>query len=248
MKTIYHTPRVMVYDLYQDMLRQPHLLIAGATGSGKSVLLNGLIYTALVDSPARVEFILIDPKGVELSGYRKLPHTVQYAAEPDEWIAALENAARISEERYRIMKKRHLKTWDGPRLYVVIDELAYLMTMRKKQALPLLQGLGMRARASGVSLLACTQTVKADVLSTTLTCNFDARVALRTSNAQQSRMIVDCAGCESFPSPTISHKAMCYYRTGADLTLWNVPMVPETDLANMIRYWQSPKCKTRRLF
>ena len=75
----YTTPTGEYYTLYKDMLSQPHLLIAGATGSGKSVVINGLVYTALYDSPARVQFILIDPKRVELVEYKQLPHTIKYA-------------------------------------------------------------------------------------------------------------------------------------------------------------------------
>ena len=248
MKTVYHTPGGQVYTLYQEMLRQPHLLIAGATGSGKSVLLNGLIHTALHDSPARVQFILLDPKRVELDVYKRLPHTIQYAMDPEEMVSALENALRISEDRFRTMKRRGERTWTGSQVYVIIDELAFLMTGQKRRVLPILQRLGMIARASGVHMIACTQTVKADVLPTTLTCNFDARVALRTSTAQQSRMIIDRNGCEAFPSPVIAHQALCYYRTGADLDLWKVPMVPENETAQLVKYWQSPACRTRSLF
>lgn len=248
MKTIYHTPAGSYKALYADMLKQPHLLIAGATGSGKSVLLNGLISTALYGSPAAVQFILIDPKRTELGCYARLPHTIQYATEPAAMAAALDNALRISEDRYRVMQRRGERTWTGSQVYIIIDELAALMTAQKKRCLPVLQRLGMIARASGVHMIACTQTVKADVLPTTLTCNFDARVALRTSTAQQSRMIIDRSGCELFPSPTTAHKALCYYRNGADLTLWNVPMIPEEETARLIRYWHSPQSVTHRLF
>jgi DNA segregation ATPase FtsK/SpoIIIE-like protein len=87
----WNTPTMQYYDLYADMLKQPHLLIAGATGSGKSVIINGIIITALQHSPAAVQFILIDPKRVELSEYRTLPHCIEYASEPGTIIAALHN-------------------------------------------------------------------------------------------------------------------------------------------------------------
>lgn len=250
MKTVYHTPGGPVYTLYQEMLRQPHLLIAGATGSGKSVLLNGLIHTALHDSPARVQFILLDPKRVELDVYKRLPHTIQYAMDTEEMVAALENALRISDDRFRTMKRRGERTWTGSQVYVIIDELAALMTVKaiRPRVTAIIQRLGFIARASGVHMVACTQTVKATVLDTTITCNFDARVALRTSTAQQSRMIIDRAGCELFPSPVLSHQALCYYRTGADLGLWKVPRVPEEETAQLVKYWTSPACRTRSLF
>ena len=103
MKRVWTTPTGDYFTLYKDMLKQPHLLIAGATGSGKSVIINGLVYTALYDSPAAVQFILIDPKRVELVDYKPLPHTVQYASEPGEMVQALEKAMEITESRYRAM-------------------------------------------------------------------------------------------------------------------------------------------------
>ena len=100
----YTTPTGEYYTLYKDMLSQPHLLIAGATGSGKSVVINGLVYTALYDSPARVQFILIDPKRVELVEYKQLPHTIKYASEPGEMVQALEKAMDITETRYKAIQ------------------------------------------------------------------------------------------------------------------------------------------------
>ena len=240
------TPAGATYNLFRDMLRQPHLLIAGATGSGKSVLENGLIVTALYDSPARVNFIMVDPKRVELVRYRSLPHVIRYASEPADMVTALQSALNITEQRYREMQRRRMTRYaGGPEIYVIIDELAALMTTAKKAVLPILQRLGMIARAAGVHMIACTQTVKADVLPTTLTCNFDSRVALRTSTAQQSRMIIDRPGCELFPSPTVSGRAQCAYRTGADLTIWNVPYVTEAEADRLIAWWTDKRHRSR---
>ena len=86
----YYYPSGSIYDLYDDMLQQPHLLIAGATGSGKSVVINGMIATALYQSPMTYQFILIDPKRVELIAYKHLPHTISYASEPDTMIYSLQ--------------------------------------------------------------------------------------------------------------------------------------------------------------
>lgn len=250
MPTTWTTPKGEAYRLYSDMLRQPHLLIAGATGSGKSVLLNGLIATALYESPAKVGFILIDPKLTELGQYARLPHTIYYGCKPAEIVTALEKANALVDQRLKEMKKAGLRLWQGAHVYVIIDEFAPIMTDKalRKQCLPLVQRLGLIARAAGVSMIACTQTVKADVLPTTITCNFDARVALRTSTAQQSRMIVDRAGCELFPSPAVTHRAQCFYRNGADLTCWNVPYVPESELARLCSWWMDRSHAHRSLF
>lgn len=250
MTTTWTTPTGSTYRLYSDMLQHPHLLIAGATGSGKSVLLNGLIATALYNAPCDVGFILIDPKRTELGQYARLPHTVYYASESWEMVIALKKALAITEQRYKEMKRGGLRTWDGAQVYVIIDELAAIMTDRalRKECLPILQRLGLISRAAGVHTIACTQTVKADVLPTTLTCNYDARVALRTSTAQQSRMIIEKAGCEQFPSPKIEHRAMCYFRNGADLDLWNVPYVPESELNRLCAWWMDKRHARRTWF
>ena len=102
MRRVWKTPELDYYNLYADMLQQPHLLIAGATGSGKSVVINGMMTTALKDSPAAVQFILIDPKRVELVDYRELPHTLHYSSEPGEMVQALQAAIAITDNRYRV--------------------------------------------------------------------------------------------------------------------------------------------------
>lgn len=236
------TPTGDVYTLFLDMAQQPHLLIAGATGSGKSVLLNGVIYSNLFYSPERVQYILIDPKRTELKRYANLPHTIRYADTAETILAALRLAKSIVDLRYEDMQRRGLTEYDGGHVYVIIDELAALMTTQKKAVLPILQYLGIIARAARVHMIACTQTVKADILPTTLTCNFDARAGLRTATAQQSRMLIDVSGCERLPSPVIEHRAQCFYRTGADLKLYNVPMYTREQIQTMISYWTSPAC------
>ena len=240
----YRTPGGNVYTLFNDMAKQPHLLIAGATGSGKSVVLNGIIYNLLHKLPDQVELILIDPKRVELAQYRDTPHCIRYASEPGEMIEALQYAETLTEQRYNQMRRQGVNEFQGGHVYVVIDELAALMTMRdlRKVALPILQRLGMIARAARVHIIACTQTLKADVLPTPLTCNFDSRVALRTATAQQSRMIAGIAGCEAFPSPTIQHEALCYFRIGADLTRYRVPMYSAGQVNGIIDYWTTRRC------
>lgn len=139
MKRVWKTPELDYYNLYADMLQQPHLLIAGATGSGKSVVINGMMTTALKDSPAAVQFILIDPKRVELVDYKELPHTLRYSSEPGEMVQALQEAIAITDNRYRDMARQHVKKYGGGAVYVVIDELADLMTTNKKQVQPILQ-------------------------------------------------------------------------------------------------------------
>lgn len=239
----YKTPCNSYYKLFDSMTKQPHLLIAGATGSGKSVVENGIIYRLLQKLPTDVQLILIDPKRVELAQWAKCPHVIRYASEPETMLSALRLALQITEERYQRMQKKRIREYDGGHVYVIIDELADLMTTQKKAVLPVLQRLGQIARAAHVHMIACTQTVKADVLPTVLTCNFDSRVALRTSTAQQSRMIIDVAGCECFPDPKTEKRAFCYFRQGANLTVYQVPMHTEEELQDLADYWTTKRCK-----
>lgn len=236
------TPSGRVYTLFEGMAAQPHLLIAGATGSGKSVLENGIIATLLHHSPAKVRLILIDPKRVELRRYAALPHVLAYADTAPAILAALQRAREIVEERFRVMQREDRTEYDGADVYIIIDELAALMTTQKRDVLPILQYLGMIARAAHVHMIVCTQTVRADVLPTTLTCNFDSRIALRTSTRQQSRMIIDVPGCESFPSPHLSGEAFCFYRVGADLVRWKIPYITPEEIESLCQWWTGEEC------
>lgn len=240
----YRTPGGPVYSLFADMLEGNHLLIAGATGSGKSTFIHGLIHTAIMDGPGVKQLILIDPKQVELHQYSRLPHCLMYGSTPTEMIACLSYASRIIDARLQEMRKRCERNWTGPKLYVVIDELADLLTVSetKKQALPILQHILQTGRAAGVTVIAATQTTIATVIPTGLKCNFGDRVGLRTASAQDSRNIIAHAGCELLPDPKREHLAQCIWREGASLTKWNVPTYPETEHQRVINHWMSAAC------
>lgn len=236
----WRTPPGQVYSLYRDMLKQPHLLIAGATGSGKSVVINGLVYTAMYDSPAAVQFILIDPKRVELVDYKPLPHTLMYASEPGEMVEALEKAMEITESRYKAMQRQRVKKYPGGALYVIIDELADLMTTARRQVQPLIQRLAQVGRAANVHIIAATQCPLAAVIPTPIKVNFDSRVALRTRSAQDSRNILGLTGCELLP-----RYGQGYYMTPDGLKLYNIPMQPQEDINALVTYWQRSRPRFR---
>jgi len=240
LKREWTTPEGKYYTLYADMLKQPHLLIAGATGSGKSVVINGILYTALYNSPAAVEFILIDPKRVELIDFKPLPHVIQYASEPGDMVQALELAMTITERRYKAMQARHIKKYDGGAVYVIIDELADLMTTNRRQVQPLLQRLAQIGRAANVHIIAATQCPLSSVIPTPIKVNFDSRVALRTRSAQDSRNILGVKGCELLP-----RYGRGYYMTPDGLTLYNIPMHTQEDLQALLTYWKHARPRTR---
>lgn len=232
-KKTWETPQGSYYNLFSDMLKQPHLLVAGATGSGKSVVINGLVYTALYDSPAAVQFILIDPKRVELVDYKPLPHTVQYASEPGEMVQALAKAMEITESRYRAMQAQRVKKYSGAALYVIIDELADLMTTDRRHVQPLLQRLAQIGRAANVHIIAATQCPLSAVIPTPIKVNFDSRIGLRTRSKQDSRNILGLPGCETLP-----RYGQGYYMTPAGLQLYNIPMYDPAEVQRLVNYWK----------
>lgn len=228
----YTTPAGQRFTLYADMLKQPHLLVAGATGSGKSVVVNGIIYTALYETPDAVQLILIDPKRVELVEYKNLPHTITYASEPGEMVKALHQAMQITESRYKAMQKAHTRKYTSGAVYVVIDELADLMTTNRKEVQPLLQRLCQIGRAAGVHVIACTQCPLSAVIPTPIKVNFDSRVALRTRSKQDSRNILGVTGCELLP-----RYGQGYYMTPDGLTLYNIPMYNDDAIKERVKHW-----------
>lgn len=243
------TPAGTRYTLYKDMLAQPHLMVAGATGSGKSVVVNALIYTALfcapTDEKGGVQFIMIDPKRVELVAYKGLPHTLRYASEPAEMVRALQYAMELTEGRYRTMQRQGVRKWEGGQVYVVIDEFADLMTTNKKQVQPLIQRLAQVGRAAGVHIILATQCPLAKVIPTEIKVNFDARVGLRTRSAQDSRNILGVTGCELLP-----RYGQGYYMTPEGVQLYNIPMIPEEELSARVKWWtdQRPRGFFSKLF
>ena len=243
MKTTWTTPSGTVSALYADMLSQPHLLIAGATGSGKSVVINGIMATALYHSPARVGFYLIDPKRVELDAYRRLPHTVRYATEPADMVKALQAALALVEQRYREMQRQRVKLYNGADVYVIIDELADLMTTQKKAVLPPLQRLCQIGRAARVHVIAATQCPLASVIPTAVKVNFDSCLALHTRCAQDSRNIMQRTGAELLP-----RFGQGYYQTPKGCTLYNIPFTSEEEIHRLTSHWMSKGCCKRTLF
>lgn len=230
----YTSPGGTRYDLFEDMLSRPHLLIAGATGSGKSVVINGLICTGLLRFPDEVQFLLVDLKKVELSPYRDLPHTLGYADDGEGAVFLLNRALSIADARYKDMQARGLRKWDGAQLYVIIDEFADLMTTNARGIKPLIQRIGQIGRAAGVHAIVATQTPIYKIIPTEIKCNFDARVGLRTRSAQDSRNILGYSGLETLPQ-----YGQGVYMTPEKDELYNIPYINEAEQARIIQCWRS---------
>lgn len=236
----WNTPAGQYSRLYADMLNQTHLLIAGATGAGKSTVVNGIIHAALFQTPCNIGFILIDPKGTELSDYRRLPHTIQYAQTTGNCIQALRYGLQLTQARFADMKRRRQRIYSGSNIYIIIDELMFLLNRYelKKQAMNLLQDILVIARAARIHVIACTQSPTAATgLPVNLRCNFDSRLGLRTATAQDSRNIIGVKGCERFPDPKTAGVAYGYYMRGANMDLYKLPLVDAADIDRLVQHW-----------
>lgn len=249
----WETPSGKTCDLFADALKQPHLLVAGTTGSGKSVFVDGLISTALyrppVDVPGGAEFILIDPKGTELDDYADLPHTRRYSCEISDFPVAFEYAVALMEKRNAATKAARRKapalpkSYNGSDVYLVIDEWADIMNTCKKPVLPLVQRLAQRGRSARVHLVLVTQTPLAVVLPSQVRGNFDSRMALRTRDAGQSRLLIGKPGLESLP-----RHGQGYYMTPEKESLYHIPMIDAAERQRLIAWWmdQQPRGFLRR--
>lgn len=222
-----------VYHIYEDMISQTHLLVSGQSGSGKSVLIQSLLHTICFDGEKDAQLILIDPKRVDLLDYKDVRHTIKYASDtPQDIVKGLEYAVALMEGRYGEMQRKRQKKYNGSRVYVVIEELADLMTVKetRNKVQPLIQRLCQLGRAANLCVIAATQCPLASVIPTSIAVNFDARVGLRVRNAQDSRNAIGVAGCESLPK----HGYGYYYSPDGGLRKVKIPMYEETDLKKMI--------------
>ncbi len=191
-----------------DLDRMPHLLVAGQTGSGKSVMINGILTSLLFrNSPADLKLILVDPKQVELKPYDDIPHLLTpVITEPEKCISALKWTVAEMERRYRALSEVHrrniaeynsLKKEEGmPYIVVVIDELSDLMMAAARDVEALIVRIAQKARAVGIHLVLATQRPSVDVITGLIKANVPARIAFTTTSQVDSRTIIDQIGAE----------------------------------------------------
>ena len=192
-----------------DLARAPHLLVAGATGSGKSVCLHSMLCSLLMTRPpSEVRFYMLDPKRVELRAYANADHEVQIVSDRDDMADLLSELVTLMEHRYLELEKLGVRDLDGaraagstmPRIVVVVEELADLVIGGGAAELSLVK-LAQKSRAAGIHLLLATQRPDADTFSGLLRSNVDARIALAVQKASESRIILDQDGAESLLKP-----------------------------------------------
>ncbi len=191
-----------------ELNKMPHLLIAGQTGSGKSVMINTLLSSLLYrNSPSDMRLILVDPKQVEMAPYEDIPHLLTpIITEPEKCISALKWAVNEMERRYSLLaeeKLRDIKSYNQkkqdeamPYIVIVIDELADLMMVAARDVEALIVRLAQKARAVGIHLVLATQRPSVDVITGLIKANVPARIAFTVASQVDSRTILDQIGAE----------------------------------------------------
>ena len=232
-------PSSVVSPWYKDILENAtHLMVAGATGSGKSVVLNGILHTALaLYTPEDLGLVLIDPKEIELIGYSNLPHTMEFETEPEDILALLNNLYEIMTERYTEMKEKRIKKYTGKKILVVVDELADLLYNKKYGAeiKMSLTRLLAKARAANITIICATQAPNRTTLSADLVLNITNRIALNCKSAIESKQIVGVKGAESLPW----HGSCLYDAPGQGVKrIDGIPFYSDDELNERIDFWE----------
>lgn len=200
-----------------------HTLIAGTTGSGKSVLLNSILYSIIKDGLVRNDwshFVMIDTKRVELKPYKNLCTTIKYVTEPEDVVDALDYVIAEMDDRYECMEGKESKE---PTMYVVIDELADVLST--KGILERIVKIGRLGRAARIHLLMCTQDPSRKTLSAQIMQNMTTCVALRCKDVTESKQIIGRPGAERLPK----HGKVIVSDSDGYRTI-NVPLVPDEDI------------------
>ena len=200
-----------------NLARMPHLLVAGSTGSGKSVAVNGIISSILMKArPDQVKFMMIDPKMVELSVYNDIPHLlIPVVTNPRKAARALQKVVDEMEKRYELFSHLGVRNLEGynakvaeynnrseekqmplPVIVVIVDELADLMMVASKEVEDAIIRLGQKARAAGIHMILATQRPSVDVISGLIKANVPSRIAFAVSSGTDSRTILDENGAE----------------------------------------------------
>ena len=233
-----------------DLIAMPHLLIAGATGSGKSVCVNSLIACLLLNNtPDDLRLVMVDPKRVELTNYNGIPHLLApVVVELERVVAALQWVMREMDQRYHKLAQagcRNIKEYNAkleargekklPQLVVIIDELADLMMLAPDETERAITRLAQLARATGIHLVIATQRPSVDVVTGLIKANFPARIAFAVASGVDSRVILDQPGAERL----LGRGDMLFQAPDAAAPVrLQGAFVSEGEIQRLVSYWQ----------
>lgn len=227
---IYEAPVLFPgHPLCKDILKQEHILIAGTTGSGKSVLLNSIIFSGLAD----YQFVLIDPKLLDLKKWSATAKCAIYAAHPQECLSALEAVRGELWRRIESIPAGATRFRGEQDLVVVIDEMAVLLSYGRAQVISVLSEIMRLGRAAGIHVIAATQAPnrgKGGGIPAELQQCFTASIGLRCRSAIESRQVIGTSGCETLP-----RYGKGYYWNPEGTRKVDIPMTHESYLAEQIR-------------
>ena len=229
-----------------DLASMPHLLIAGTTGSGKSVCINTIILSLLYrHTPDKCKFILIDPKMLELSTYEGIPHLLcPVITEAKKAASVLGWVVKEMESRYRLMTKEGVKNIDGynhkhglpmPYIVVVVDEMSDLMLVAGKEIENYIQKLSQMARAAGIHIIMATQRPSVDVITGTIKANFPTRISFQVTSKIDSRTILGEQGAEQL----LGKGDMLYMSSANRIVRTHAPFVSEDEIEKVNNYLRS---------
>ncbi len=233
-----------------DLTQMPHLLIAGTTGSGKSVCVNSIVACLLLqNTPDNLKLVMVDPKRVELTGYNGIPHLVApVVVDLDRVVGTLQWAMREMDNRYKRLSEvgaRNISEFNKkavgndqekmPFIVIIIDELADLMMLSPEETERGITRLAQMARATGIHMVIATQRPSVDVVTGLIKANFPARIAFAVASSTDSRVILDTTGAERL----LGQGDMLYQSPDAAAPVrMQGCFVSEKELRKIIRYWQ----------
>jgi len=229
-----------------DLASMPHLLIAGTTGSGKSVCINTIILSLLYrHTPDKCKFILIDPKMLELSTYEGVPHLLcPVITEAKKAASVLGWVVKEMESRYRLMTKEGVRNIDGynakhklpmPYIVVVVDEMSDLMLVAGKEIENYIQKLSQMARAAGIHIIMATQRPSVDVITGTIKANFPTRISFQVTSKIDSRTILGEQGAEQL----LGKGDMLYMSSANKIIRIHAPFVSENEIEKINNFLRS---------
>lgn len=248
---------------WADISKMPHLLVAGSTGSGKSVCINSFIASILMlKRPDEVKLVMVDPKKVELSNYNGIPHLLwPVVTDPRKASAALQKVVVMMENRYDVFAEKNVKNIAGYNewvenqnkeagyevekkmyyLVVIIDELADLMVVASKEVEDSIMRITQMARAAGIHLIVATQRPSTDVITGVVKANIPSRISFAVASSIDSRTILDMTGAEKL----VGKGDMLYYPMGASVTeRIQGNFISDEEVERLIQYVSSQEVAT----